>query len=108
MTSTIAHLTLAVYAALLAVGGVIGFIKARSQASLIAGLVSAIAALVALSLSLAGYWWGTALGSLLAIILFLFFGYRYAIRNRIFMPAGLMAVVSLVVLAIMMVVTDWR
>jgi uncharacterized membrane protein (UPF0136 family) len=108
MISTIAHVTLAIYAALLAVGGVIGFIRARSNASLIAGLVSAIAALVALSLSLAGYWWGTALGSLLAIVLFLFFGYRYAIRNRIFMPAGMMAVVSLVVLGIMMMDTIWR
>lgn len=103
----IAHVTLAIYAALLAVGGVIGFIKARSHASLIAGLVSAIAALVALALSLAGYRWGIALGSLLAIVLFLFFGYRYAIRNRVFMPAGMMAVVSLVVLAIMILVTDW-
>jgi len=107
MISTIAHVTLAIYAALLAVGGVVGFIKARSNASLIAGLVSAIAALVALSLSLAGSWWGTALGSLLAIVLFIFFGYRYAMRSRKFMPAGMMAVVSLIVLAIMMAVTDW-
>lgn len=103
----IAHITLAVYAALLAVGGVIGFIKARSHASLIAGLVSAIAALVALALSLAGYHWGVALGSLLAIVLFLFFGYRYAAGNRKFMPAGMMAVVSLVVLAVMILVRDW-
>jgi len=108
MTTTIAHITLAVYAALLAVGGVIGFVKARSHASLIAGLVSAIAALVALSLSLAKYWWGTALGSMLAMVLFVFFGYRYAIRNRQFMPAGMMAVVSLIVLGIMMMAADWR
>ncbi|ODT97763.1 MAG: hypothetical protein ABS79_07010 [Planctomycetes bacterium SCN 63-9] len=103
----IAHATLAVYAALLAVGGIVGFLKARSNASLIAGLVSAIAALVALALSLAGYRWGIALGSLLAIVLFLFFGSRYALRNRKFMPAGMMAVVSLIVLGIMIAVTDW-
>lgn len=103
----IAHVTLAIYAALLAAGGVIGFIKARSQASLIAGLVSAIAALVALALSLAGYRWGVALGSLLSIVLFLFFGFRYAVRNRKFMPAGMLAAVSLVVLAVMILVTDW-
>jgi uncharacterized membrane protein (UPF0136 family) len=108
MTSTIAHATLAIYAALLAFGGVIGFVRARSTPSLVAGLISAIAALVALSLSLAGYWWGTALGTILAIILFVFFGYRYAMRNRKFMPSGLMAVVSLIVLAVMMLVTDWR
>jgi uncharacterized membrane protein (UPF0136 family) len=108
MTSTIAHVTLAIYAALLALGGVFGFVRARSTPSLVAGLISAIAALVALSLSLAGYWWGTALGSILSIVLFIFFGYRYAMRNRKFMPSGLMAVISLIVLAVMMLVTDWR
>ena len=107
MATNIAHITLAVYAALLAIGGVIGFVKARSHASLIAGLVSAIAALVALALSLAGYRWGVALGSILAIALFVFFGTRYA-RSRRMMPAGLMAIVSLIVLGMMMAVTDWR
>jgi uncharacterized membrane protein (UPF0136 family) len=100
MLTIVGHVTLAVYAILLAVGGVIGFVKARSHASLIAGLVSALAAVAAMVLSIQGYWFGVALGSTLAIGLFVFFGYRYALTHR-FMPAGMMAIVSFLVLAVM-------
>ena len=102
MHPLVGHLTLGIYAALLAVGGVMGFVKARSRPSLIAGLVSAVAALVALALSASGSPLGRPLGLLLAVVLFVFFGYRYALKNRQFMPSGLMAVVSLVVVAILM------
>jgi uncharacterized membrane protein (UPF0136 family) len=100
----VGHVTLGIYAALLAVGGIMGFVKARSRASLIAGLVSAAAALVALVLARLGYALGFPLGMALAIVLFLFFGYRFALRGRKFMPTGLLAVLSLVVLAIMILV----
>ena len=80
-----------------------GFVKARSRPSLISGLVSAAAAVVALVLSAMQYRFGVPLGATLAIVLFLFFGYRYALRNRLFMPNGFMAVVSFVVLVVMVV-----
>ena len=35
------------------------------------------------------------------------FGYRYAVKTRKFMPSGLLAIVSLVVLAVMCLVMDW-
>src|SRR5262249_14288123 len=92
------QVTLAVYAALLAVGGVLGFVRARSHASLVSGLLSAVAAVVAAVLSRLGYRFGLPLGVLLAAGLAVLFGYRYAIRNKKFMPSGLLAVVSLVVL----------
>ena len=100
----VGHVTLGIYAALLAVGGIMGFVKARSRASLIAGLVSAAAALVALVLARLRYALGFPLGMALAIVLFLFFGYRFALKGRKFMPTGLLAVLSLVVLAIMILV----
>ena len=50
---------------------------------------------------------GNPLGLLLSIVLFLLFGYRYAVKTRKFMPSGLLAVVSLVVLAVMFLVMDW-
>jgi uncharacterized membrane protein (UPF0136 family) len=103
----IGHFTLGVYAILLAAGGVMGFVKARSHASLISGILSAIAAIVALVLARLGNRFGLPLGALLATVLFVLFGYRYALRSRKFMPSGLLAVFSLVVLAILMLAADW-
>ena len=100
LSPIVGQITLVIYAVLLAVGGVIGFTKAGSKPSLIAGLASAIGALLALVLSLQNRTLGMGLACLLAILLFVFFGYRYAAKTRKFMPAGLLSVVSLVVLVI--------
>ncbi|WP_406697653.1 TMEM14 family protein [Singulisphaera sp. Ch08] len=105
MHPLVGHVTLGIYAVLLAMGGIMGFVKARSRPSLIAGLVSAAAAVVALVLSVQGNDWGRPLGLFLAVFLFVFFGYRYALRARVFMPNGLMAVVSLGVVVILIVWT---
>ena len=104
----VGQVTLGIYGVLLVVGGLIGYLKAGSRASLIAGSISALAAFVALGLSFRNSQWGTALGLLLAIVLFLLFGYRYAAKTRKFMPSGLLAVVSLVVLGVMFLIMDWR
>jgi len=103
----VGQITLGIYAVLLAVGGLIGYFKAGSRPSLIAGLLSAVAALTALSLSIGNSRWGVPLGLLLSIVLFVLFGYRYAAKTRKFMPSGLLAVVSLIVLAVMFLVGDW-
>src|SRR5256885_999387 len=98
------QIALVVYAVLLAVGGVIGYTKAASRPSLIAGLASALAAIAALVLSFQSTSLGMGLGSALAVFLFLFFGYRFAMKTRKFMPSGLLAVVSLIVLAVAILV----
>lgn len=103
----VAQVTLAMYGLLLAAGGLIGFFKAGSRASLIAGLSSAIAAFAALGLSIGKSQLGLGLGSLLAVVLFVLFGYRYAVKTGKFMPSGMLAVVSLLVLAVMILATDW-
>ena len=103
----IAHVTLGIYAALLAVGGVMGFVKARSHASLVSGLLSAVFAVVALVLAMMKNPLGIPLGVTLALVLFVLFGYRYAIHNKLFMPSGMLAVVSLVVLAVLLLAADW-
>jgi uncharacterized membrane protein (UPF0136 family) len=104
LSPMVGQATLAIYAILLAVGGIIGYTKAGSRPSLIAGLASALAAVLALGLSFQDARWGMGLGSALSILLFVFFGYRYAVKTRKFMPAGLLAVVSLAVLAMMILV----
>lgn len=98
------QIALAVYAVLLAVGGIIGYTKAASRPSLIAGLSSALAALASLALSFQNASVGMGLGAAVATLLFLFFGYRFAVKTRKFMPSGLLAVVSLAVLAVTILV----
>jgi uncharacterized membrane protein (UPF0136 family) len=103
----VGYITLGIYAALLAVGGIMGFVKARSRASLISGLISAVVAVIALGLATMGSPWGFPLGLTLAIVLFVMMGYRYATKGRKFMPSGLLALVSLVVLGVMILMIDW-
>jgi len=40
-------------------------------------------------------------------VLFLLFAYRYAVKTRKFMPSGMLAIVSLIVLGVMFLVMDW-
>jgi uncharacterized membrane protein (UPF0136 family) len=104
----IGHVTLGIYAALLAVGGVMGFVKARSHASLISGLIAAVFAVIALWLAWIDNPIGFPLGVVLAIAMFILFGYRYSIRSKKFMPSGLLAAISLVVLLVLLLVADWN
>jgi len=101
MPGSIAPITLALYALLLAVGGVMGFLKARSGHSLIAGLASATLALICLLIvELGRPVVGLGMGVALALILLGFFARRFT-KNRRFMPGGLMSLVSLVVVVIL-------
>src|SRR5689334_21291817 len=103
----VGQVTLGIYGVLLAVGGLIGYFKAGSRPSLIAGVLSAVAAFAALGLSVGRSQLGPPLGLLLSIVLFVLFGYRYAIKTGKFMPSGLLAVISLVVLGVMILTIDW-
>ncbi len=102
----VGQITLGIYAVLLSVGGLIGYLKAGSRASLIAGSISGLTAFAAVGLSAASPRWGLPLGLILSIGLFLLFGYRYAAKTRKFMPSGLLAVASLVVLAVMLFIIN--
>jgi uncharacterized membrane protein (UPF0136 family) len=88
-----------VYAVLVAVGGLIGYLKAKSLPSLIAGSVSAIALLAAAYALGAGKAWGYPLALALSLLLLVFFSIRYVKSSpRAFMPGGLMAILSLLTL----------
>jgi uncharacterized membrane protein (UPF0136 family) len=101
MNPHVGLIVLGVYAVLLIVGGVIGFVKARSRASLIAGVVSGLIAIGCIVISATynedgGY----SIALLLAIVLFLFFGNR-ALKTQKFMPSGMLSIVSILVIAVM-------
>ena len=84
-----------IYGLLILGGGVMGYAVARSKASLISGIGFGLLLLV----SGFGVWKGAA-GSLLAatviaVLLVVIFAVRY-IKTRKFMPAGMLAILSLV------------
>ena len=98
MNAQTGQIILGVYAVLLAAGGVMGFVTKGSKPSLIAGLVSAVLAAAAAVLVGTSPTAGLLGGATLAALLLGFFGPRFA-KSRKFMPAGLMTLVSVIVVA---------
>lgn len=88
------------YGLLLLIGGIIGHFKANSPASLIAGIVFGVLAIGNAFAFFKGLSWAYPLGFILSSFLFLFFTYRFFLSYR-FMPAGLMACLSLVLLLLL-------
>lgn len=91
-----------VYGLLLFIGGLIGHLKANSKMSLIMGSISAILA-IGLGYGMLKNWAYGKMGALaLATALFFFFLYRFSLTMR-FMPPGLMAIISLIVIAALLI-----
>lgn len=92
--------SLSLYAVLVLVGGIIGFVKAKSRASLIAGIVSA--ALLGVSASWVAFGslrWGAGLGALVASALIGRFLPAF-LKTKKVMPAGLVVAVGALTLAL--------
>jgi uncharacterized membrane protein (UPF0136 family) len=89
-----------IYSILILVGGFIGHAKAGSTASLVWGLVFGFLLLVAAGGMLRRRLWGTYLAIILTLILDGFFTYRFLTTHN-FMPAGLLSILSLVVLLLL-------
>jgi len=86
-----------IYAALVILGGLFGFLKAKSLPSLIMGGIGGLA-LIAAGYALGhGLAWGLPLALILSAGLLVFFSLRYY-RTRALMPGGLMAILSLLTL----------
>jgi uncharacterized membrane protein (UPF0136 family) len=82
------------------VGGIIGYIKVRSTASLISGVISGVLLIAGGVLYLQGQAWGFTLALIITAILVIVFTIRF-VKTRRFMPAGLMLTLGLITLVIM-------
>ncbi len=91
----LARIYLFVFGALTAAGGVMGFVKAKSKASLIAGGVSGALLVVAGWLMGTNGRGGLILGLVVALPLAMRFVMTFR-KSRKMMPAGMMAVASVV------------
>jgi uncharacterized membrane protein (UPF0136 family) len=87
-------LILWIYIALLVAGGLVGFLKAGSKASLIASVICAVP-LVICNVVAAPRWVADALVALLLV----YFAMKFA-KGRKFMPAGFMVILSIVTLVL--------
>ena len=82
------------YGVLTLIGGIMGYIKAKSQASLISGLISGSLLIFAGSAQLMGQSWGLTLAAAISAVLVVVFIVRL-VKTRKFMPAGMLILASL-------------
>lgn len=88
------------YGILAIVGGIIGYIQARSRVSLLSGSISGLLLILAAYFQLQGQTWGSILAVLVTAVLVVVFAFRL-VKTRKFMPAGLMTILGLLALAVM-------
>ncbi|MBD2445971.1 hypothetical protein H6G76_02135 [Nostoc sp. FACHB-152] len=89
------------YGILAIVGGIIGYVQARSQVSLISGSVSGLLLILAAYFQLQGQSWGLILAAVVTAVLVVVFAGRLA-KTRKLMPAGLMTGLGVLALVVML------
>lgn len=88
------------YGILAVVGGIMGYVQAKSKASLISGSISGLLLIFAGVMQLQGQAWGSILATVVTSVLLIVFAIRL-VKTRKFMPAGLMTILGVAVLGVM-------
>lgn len=83
-----------IYSFVVLLGGVMGYLKAKSKVSLLAGLGSGIALIVSWFVFRQNPLVGLGIATLIALLLVIVFIIRF-FRTRTFMPSGLMTIFSI-------------
>jgi len=83
-----------IYGLLVAIGGLIGYAKAKSKVSLISGLGSGLVLAIAAYLTLNSPANGLTLATIVAVILLIVFSIRWS-KTKTLMPSGMMTILSL-------------
>lgn len=86
-----------IYALFISVGGVMGYMKASSQISLIFGLIFGLLLTTCAVGGFAKRKWAPYLALILTLTLDAFFTYRF-LKTKLLMPAGALSLVSFIVL----------
>ncbi|WP_016950291.1 TMEM14 family protein [Anabaena sp. PCC 7108] len=87
------------YGILSLLGGIIGYIQAKSKVSLLSGSMSGLLLIFSAYCQLQGQTWGLTVAAFITGILIFFFALRLA-KTRKFMPAGLMIILGMLTLAV--------
>ena len=92
-----------IYGILVAAGGVLGYTRARSTASLVAGGISGLMLIgAAIAMMRGAYQVGWWMALIIAVLLLARFG-AASLNNFKMMPGGLMIILSLVVIIVLLV-----
>jgi uncharacterized membrane protein (UPF0136 family) len=89
------------YGLLSMVGGIVGYTKAKSQASLISGLISGILLILGGILTYQGMSWGLISAAIVTGVLIVVFASRLN-KTRKFMPAGLMLIAGVIAMIVIL------
>lgn len=93
-TATIATVS---YGIISILGGISGYIKAKSKISLISGVISGVALIIAAFVQLQQFSFGSTMAQVITLLLIAVFAVRL-IKTRKFMPAGLMLILGIITL----------
>lgn len=88
------------YGLLNMIGGIVGYTKAGSKVSIIAGSISGLLLILSGVLQLQGQTWGLVLAAAIAALLVIVFTIRLS-KTRQLMPAGLMTLLGVIALGMM-------
>ncbi|MBF2007121.1 TMEM14 family protein [Chlorogloeopsis fritschii PCC 9212] len=89
-----------VYGIITIIGGIIGYINASSNISLVSASICGLLLIFAAFARLQGQTWGLTLAAIVTAVLLVVFAFRLA-KTRKFMPAGLMTILGMLTLAVM-------
>ncbi|ACB49787.1 UPF0136-containing protein [Crocosphaera subtropica ATCC 51142] len=104
-TLNLATIATLIYGILLLLGGIMGYVTAKSKPSLISGVLSGLLLLLSAFFQWQQISVGLILAQILTLILAIVFGIRFW-KTRKFMPAGLMLGISVAMLTILFQTTS--
>jgi uncharacterized membrane protein (UPF0136 family) len=89
-----------IYSILILIGGIVGYFKGGSPASLLAGTLFGLLLLLSFAMIFRGKNRGVYLALILCLILDVFFTYRFMDKMKVF-PSGVMSILSLAMVVIL-------